>query len=367
MRVLHVTTGLATGGAEAMLTKVVSHGTTLTHHVVSLTAGGENKGRILDAGVPVTELGMFGAKCSPIALRRLVRVIREWRPDVVQGWMYHGDLFATLGLALAGRRGRTVLCWGIRCSNMDFSQYSRQTRMVVWACARLSRVPDAIIANSEAGRRVHRDLGYYDGSLELVPNGFDTDVFKPDAERGAAMRRVLNIAEDARVFALIARVDPMKDHGLFLEALARTPGAVGLVAGKGTDHLPAGERLVRLGARNDVSDLLTAADVLVSSSAYGEGFSNSIAEGMSAGLVPLVTDVGDSAAIVGDSGIVVPPRDLAAMTRAMGDLVAMAPETLRERKAKARERVVDCYTIDRAIEKFEAIYRGTVRGRALAG
>jgi glycosyltransferase involved in cell wall biosynthesis len=112
-----------------------------------------------------------------------------------------------------------------------------------------------------------------------------------------------------------------------------------------------------LGRRSDIPRLLAAADMVISSSAFGEGFSNALAEGMSAGLAPVATDAGDSGLIVGDTGPVVPARDPAALAAAMTALAALDGYTLTKRGAAARARIIEHYRLPLAISRFEELYR----------
>ena len=152
-KVLYVITHLWVGGAEATLTRLVTAEPRIADEitVVALRPRGPHADRLRASGVTVVELNFGSLLGIPAGLYRLARLIARTRPDIVQGWMYHGDLAALIGLALSGRRGSTRLAWAIRGSDIDFSRYSLQLRLAVKACALLSRLPDLITANSAAG------------------------------------------------------------------------------------------------------------------------------------------------------------------------------------------------------------------------
>ena len=158
---------------------------------------------------------------------------------------------------------------------MDTSKYGFALRLTIWACTLLSWLPDAIVANSNAGRRIHRQLGYRARHFPVIPNGVDTDLFKPDDEARKRIRAELGIADETPVLAMIARMDPMKDHATFLAALENLPGVTAILAGKGTESLPHGPNLHCLGLRDDVEQIYAASDIVVLSSAFGEGFPTS--------------------------------------------------------------------------------------------
>lgn len=358
MKVMHVITTLETGGAEAMLASLVlsKRPEAPVTHVVSLVPGGEIFDRLRSAGVPVTELGCTLGRPAVRPILRLARLMKTERPDVIQSWMYHADFTATLALLLSGQRRTTRFFWGVRCSDMDLRRYRWPLRLAVRLNAKLSRVPDGIIANSYAGRAYHDRLGYKPRRFDVIPNGIDLTVFHSDESARAAVRAELGIDAAAPLVALIARVDPMKDHACFLQALSHLPTVQALLVGKGTEGLAPRPGVHRLGVRSDVSKLLAAADLVVSSSAYGEGFPNSVAEGMACGVPAVVTDVGDAARIVGDTGLVVPRKDPVALASAMKTLLGEPVEQKGRRARRARERVEHHYSLAAAVEAFGAIH-----------
>ncbi len=357
---MHVITGLGVGGAETMLANLalVEAAAGQRPVVVSLTPGGPIAARLTAAGIPVFDLGMAQGRPGPGGVLKLRALIRRLRPAVLQSWMYHANLVATAGLAISGRRRRTVHYWGIRCSDMDLNAYGWLFRAVVKAGACFSRRPDAITCNSEAGIAVHEALGYRPRKFILVDNGIDTVRFKPDPAARTAIRREYGIAPEARVIATVARVDPMKDYPNLLAALDRLPSVTAIVMGDGTEGLPDRTGLLRMGRCDRVPAMLAAADVIVSASAYGEGFSNAIAEGMACGLPAVATDVGDARRSVGPAGTGVAPRNPAALAAAIEKLLH-DPGRLAVGRA-ARARIEEEFSLDRAVERFRQLHRNGI-------
>ncbi len=359
LRILHVITGLGLGGAENMLTSLVLHSADagMTPTVVSLTPGGENAARIRAADVPVSDLGMRRGLPDPRAVRTLALAIRAARPHIMQSWMYHADLLALAARATLPRGERPRLVWGVRCSDMDVRRYGPALRLIIAACARLSARPEAVLVNSHAGRAIHEQLGYRPRRFEVVENGIDTDRFRPDPAARTEMRRTLGLAPDGIVLAHVARRDPMKDHESYLAALDRMPHVTGLAIGLGTETLPERPNLRRLGPRTDVPRLLAAADFVVSSSAFGEGFPNVLAEGMATGAPAIATDVGDAARIVGDTGRIVKPRDAGGLAAAIAELTGEDSTARTARRARARARIESVYPLARAAQSYASLYR----------
>ncbi|MGQ0671748.1 MAG: glycosyltransferase [Hyphomicrobium sp.] len=363
-RVLHVISGLGTGGAESFLvalaTRLMTRG--FDQQVVSVTGGGPNGDRLSAAGIEVTSLAVKGPLTALKSYGPLLDAVVRADPDIIQGWMYHGDLFATAMHRLHGRKAR--LAWNIRCSDMRLEDYALQLRVVVKLCARLSKRPDVVLANSRAGAEAHMRAGYRPRRMDILPNGIDTGRFRPDSAARAAVRSSLGVGHGMPIILHVARVDPMKDHLTLLAAVEALDGAVLVLAGKGTEGMSLPPRVLGLGERSDVEKLMAAADIIVSSSAYGEGFSNAIAEGMSAGLIPVATDVGDVRDIIGDVGEIVPVRDPVKLREALARLSRMGAAERGGLGLAARGRIERLFSLDRAVDRFAALYSELSAGSA---
>ena len=357
-RIMQVITGLGRGGAESQLAALLRSGAPGLGRpvVVSLLPGGAYRSSFESAGIPVHDLGMAKGVPSPLALLRLARLIHRYRPRVLHAWMYHAQLLATLALGISGRWRDTRLVWGVRCSNMDFACYGRSLRWVVRSCGWLSSWPDAVLFNSEASIAAHHELGFRPRRSELLDNGIDTERFRPNPSLRSQVRTELGITPTVDLIAHVARVDPMKDHATFLSALGKLDSVGALLIGPGTERLDTPSNVHALGSRDDVERLLAAADLVVSSSAFGEGFSNALAEGMAAGLPAVATDVGDSARIAGSTGRIVPPRDPVALAEAMGALLGESKTARAARGIEARRRIETRFSIERALVAHRAFY-----------
>lgn len=370
MRVLFVVTGLGTGGAEMQLYRLLgglgSSGLhagvfVLGHH----TALADDMRAL---GVPLQCGGLVGARDLPRALVRLTRFAKDFRPDIVQGWMYHGNVAAMLASRLCATGAR--LSWGIRQSLYDLAAEKPMTRRVIRGSAWMSRKPDAIVYNSYTARAQHEANGFCSVRARVIDNGFDVDHFRPDPEARTAVRRMLGLPVESRLVGLVARYHPMKNHRLFLEAaalLARArPDVHFLLVGKAVspenpDLAPglAAPALVGrvhcLGERKDVAWLTAALDLATSSSAWGEAFPNALGEAMSSGIPCVTTDVGDAARIVGESGIVVPVGNPGAMADAWATL--LADEELRVKMGqRARERISRFFSLQAMVRGYQDLW-----------
>ncbi|MCS6854251.1 MAG: glycosyltransferase [Elioraea sp.] len=367
LRVLHVITTLGPGGAEAMLAKLVAATRDVAHHVVSLDDRTHTLPALRAAGAQVSVLGARSPLLFPFHLPRLVSVAAAARADVVQSWLWHADLAATI--ARATLRPPPPLVWSIRCSNMDLGQYAGSTRLVLAALARLSRLPDVVLANSEAGLAWHRARGFRPRRTLVIPNGFDLDLFRPDPAARPRLLALLGWPQETVLVGLIARVDPMKDHATFLSALARTALPVrAVLIGWGTEALPLpselAPRVAAFGQRSDVAALLPGFDILCLSSRFGEGFPNVLGEAMACGVPCVTTDVGDAAQVVGEAGLVVPPGDAAALAGAITALAA-DPHRRQAMGRAGRELAARRFSIQAVADAYRRLWRDLATGRTV--
>ncbi len=381
MKVMHIITALNYGGAEAMLGKLIAQHDAKPglprSTVLSLMPPGRVGDQMTASGVQVETLGLQNIRQLPRAMARLVRLVRRSDPDVIQGWMYHGNIAATVAAKIAQRR--VPLLWNIRHSLGDPGVEKRSSQMVIWLGALLSRDPFATIYNSAAAVRQHGALGYDRGGAVVIPNGFDHEHFRPDApDRALRERLCVNFGVDPEttVVAVVARHHPMKDHGTAIEAVGRAR-AMGhdihlLLAGSGTDALPEAlrkrcaqwlpaDRLTVLGDRCDVADWLPGCDIVVLSSAWGEGFPNILGEAMASGVPCIATDVGDSGLIIDDGGICVPPADPTAMAKAIESLSVMGAAGRRLIGSRGRTRVQTEFSLPVIARRYADLYETAVR------
>lgn len=373
--IVHVITGLQTGGAEMMLYKLlseISKDQNFQSRVVSLMPDGPMGERIRELGVPVTTLDMPRGTLTWNGLRQLYGLLRREQPDVVQTWMYHADL---IGSIVAWMAGVDHIIWNVRSSTLASDRDKRTTIWTAKLCACLSSwLPNRIVTCAREAGRVHAELGYDASKMVVAPNGFDTEQHRPDEQRRAQIRDELNLQDEA-VAGLVARYHPQKDHRTFVRAAARllerVPDAHFVLCG--TDVTWENQELVGwidehdlrnsvslLGRRDDVASVMTAFDVAVLSSATGEAFPNVVGEAMACGVPCVVTDVGDSADIVGDTGIVVPTEAPDKLAEACEQILTLPESERFTLGEKARDRVERKYSLSAVANRYLQIYREEV-------
>jgi glycosyltransferase involved in cell wall biosynthesis len=354
--ILFLIRSLERGGAERQLVMLASglHRQGWRVAVACFYTGGPFQRDLEQAGVQVINLAKRGRWDMIGFLWRLLRTFQKTRPDIVHSYLPVPNI---LSLLVRINRPRSRVVWGVRASNMDFARYDRLSRVTFWLQCRLARYADLSIANSSAGMEYHAVRGFPRGTMRAIQNGIDTSYFRFDPTGRERMRQAWGVPQSAVLVGLVGRVDPMKDHPTFLRAAAAListdqnwwfvcigDGAPEELARLSKQARESGleHRLIWAGACDDMSAAYSALDMAASSS-YGEGFSNVVAEAMACGRPCVVTDVGDSARIVGDLGIVVPPRDAAALSDGLYRLRARMEGDSAGLAQKVRERVIKSF------------------------
>jgi glycosyltransferase involved in cell wall biosynthesis len=376
MKVAHVITGLSMGGAERALTELLPalRARAIEGDVFVLGEDQPLGEQIRAEGAPVHALHARPGLPNPLLVTRLSSALREYRPDLVQTWLYHGDLVG----GLAARRLGVPVVWGIHHTIARRGDLRPATYLVARLNAWLSsRVPERIVCCAQSSRDTHAALGYQQSKMLVIRNGIDADVFRPGPTYRMDVRAELGLLPHTPLIGLCARFDRQKDHETFFRAasiLSRSmPEVHYLLWGQDVDsdsealvQLVAGARLEGqvhlLGLRTDSPRLMAALDLASLSSSYGEASPLVVGEAMACEIPCVVTDVGDSSYIVGDTGRVVPPRQPAALAGAWEGLLRLLPDEREHLGASARQRVVDLFSLERMAEEYAQLYRDIIGG-----
>lgn len=367
---------LSTGGAQMMLLKLLSRidRSIYDPSVFCLTDIDVLSQHFREMDIPVSLINMKPGIPDLGGLVRLTSELRQVAPRLIQTWMYHADLIGGLAACFAGR---VPVIWNIRHSDLNPATDKRSTIMTAKLCARLSRsLPRRIVCCAESARDIHVQLGYSKDKFEVIPNGFDLAAFQPNASAQSQVREELGLRPNDFVVGLAARYHPQKDHRNFIVAAgrfaSRFPQSRFILCGDGVDRqnqelvdwtketgVP--EKFLLLGKRTDMPAVTAAFDIACSASLCGEAFSNTIGEAMACGVPCAVTDVGDSAFIVGATGQVVPPGDPAAMAGAWETFIALGREGREALGERARARIIEKFSLDSVVHRYECLYQQVLR------
>jgi glycosyltransferase involved in cell wall biosynthesis len=371
LKILHIIVCLDVGGAETALKRLIEFEPASIPNtaVVSLTYLGEIGESLHNQGVKVYPLNLSPSGFNILAVMwRLVNFIRQYQPDIVQTWMYHADFLGGLAAYLAGYKN---IIWGIRRTSLSSSNPLR-TVLTMKICAILSHwIPKKIICVAESAKLTHSIAGYDAMRMVVISNGLDFSQFTATEEQKIALRLACHFSENELIIGCVGRFHTDKGQENFIKAAAivvqHYPMVKFLLVGRGCNVNNAElmnwlnnenlqERFVLLGERHDVPVCLAAMNIYCMPSRT-EGFPNGLAEAMAMGLPCVATDVGDTAVLVGDTAIVVPPEDEQALAQELMKLIALSENQRKQMGQRAKERVMREFSIEKTRARFEAIYR----------
>ncbi len=342
-----------------MLADLCARGVWAEHEVLSLTAAAP----FFDMGAArVTSLGLARGQLSLGALRRAARIVRERRPDVVQGWLYHGSLLASLL-----PRGGARVFWAIHNTSLPSGETRLATRLIARGLAAVSHVsPERVVYCARAARALHEAMGYASARGVVIENGVDLGRFGFDATSRTAERARLGVGEGVKLIGMAARFAPQKDVGTLLAAATRLDGAQVALAGAGCDPSNAelaamiaahgmARRVHLLGPLADLRPFLSALDALAISSAFGEALPMSGLEAAANGAPVAATRVGEVEGLVLDDAHLCPPRDPDALAGALRSALAAGRAPSAAHAARAA-RLRGRHSLETMLRAYRALY-----------
>ncbi|MGA9854001.1 MAG: GT4 family glycosyltransferase PelF [Gammaproteobacteria bacterium] len=371
MKILHLISGLKTGGTELFLERLLQamDASEFESAVVSLGQIGPVGERLRKRGISVDALRAGFSPAGIVALFKIGKLARRCEPDLIQGWMYHGNLGASLARRVAGRRCPVV--WNVRHCLDGWRYETIGLRGLIRLGGRMSGSANKIIFNSTAAARQHERLGFPASKALVIPNGIDCGVYKPEQRARDSLRSRLGFSADSLVVGIVGRYHPVKDHETFLRAarlvISKVPRARFILVGRDItsdnptlagliDTLGLKRQVVLLGEREDVPTIMNAMDIYVCSS-WAESFPNVVAEAMACGIPCVVTDVGASAELVDDTGRIAPSGSPDALAAAVLDLLSIDSNQRAHLGASARQRILQFYNHDDIVKQYADLYR----------
>lgn len=337
--------------------------------VLHFYGGGALLKDMIDRGIPTISLEKQERWDVLGFLGRLFGHLKRIQPDVLHGYLGESNIVT---MFLKPLFPSTRIIWGIRGSNTPSDRYGWLGSILSQLERLLSSFTDLIVVNSHTGKADYVNQGFASDKMVVISNGIDTERFGPDSEAGAKVRSEWGISENTILIGLVGRLSPMKDHHTFLKAatlLSKEREDVRFVCvGVGeenyakelyqlTDDLGIAEKIIWAGGRSDMPAVFNALNIACSSSSDGEGFPNVVGEAMACGVPCVVTDVGDSAWIVGDKGVVVPPKNPEALKTAIKELIDKTNLNDNNR-LEIRQLIVEQFSVRQLVLKTKAAVLG---------
>ncbi len=356
------------GGAETMLYKLLKYVNNEKYDVsiISMMDEGVYGEKIRDLGFKVICLNM---KQGIPTINSFIKARKHTKnTDIIQTWMYHADLFGYLLFKFSSAK---KLIWGIRRSNLDPNLNKKSTIAIAKINSKLSKKVDAIVSCSIKAKEVHSEFGYYDRNMIVIPNGFELTEFSKDLQGKLKLSMIVGRGEDIPYILHVGRWNNLKDHKNLLSALYKLKNKGikfhAVLVGPNIDEenkdlanllndFSLNNNVSLLGRRNDITTLMSGADIFVSSS-IDEGFPNVIGEAMACETPCVATDAGDSAYIVGNTGKIVPTRNSTALATSILEMLDLPKFERNKLGLLARQRVNDQFDIHKVTSQFEELYK----------
>ena len=292
------------------------------------------------------------------SLKNLKKILENQKPDIIQGWMYHGNIAAMIGAFMLKKK--TKLSWNIRLSLEAFSQMKFNTRLAIKLGAIFSKKPDAIIYNSLRSLSQHHKIGFSMNNDFYIPNGFDINKWHPSNKMKSRIRILLKISKKTKVIGYVGRGEDQKDLPNLFKAFdivkKKNLDIILVAVGKNLKKYAIDtDRIIFLGLRSDVQNLMKSFDIFCLSS-KAEGFPNVIGEAMLSGLPCITTDVGDAKEIVGNTGWVIPANNPLLLANCIDKVIKIKPEKLKKYSKYARQKIISKYDINHIKNEYISLY-----------
>jgi len=363
--IIHVITGLKRSGAENVLLRLAKNLDSFTHIVVSLTAqtADDLTSEFRQAGIETFHLNMQPTRfITFLKCIRLLSIIKQHKPDIMQTWMYHADVIG----GLIGRIARIkTIIWNIRNGSLPKEKHNPFiVRIASWLS---NLVPTAIISCSQDAIDFHSCLGYRCAKFAYIPNGIDCEMFHIDRDAGKRFKEFNCMPSTTRCVGLVARWHEQKDIPTFLKAcslVAHENNNVRFVMiGNNLDpqnqalakeiqsFAGLSKKMLLLGGQRDIPALMNGLDVLCMTSSFGEGFPNVLGEAMACGINCVATDVGDAAEIVNNMGYVAPIGDAKEIAKGILELLKNP-----KNDDQLRQHILRNYSLQKMTADYGAFY-----------
>ncbi len=361
------------GGAETVMVDLMNvlKKNNIDLHVISLLGKGNVYNDIANLGIKVSAINKKKSIFFVFSFIKLLLLLIRTKPDVVHTWMYHSDLFGGLAAKIAGVK---KIIWSIHNTNLDKDKTKLSTRITVRICVILAYwIPTGVIFCSIKSAKYHALIGYPKEKITIIHNGFNTSKYHPTKEFRSKLLNELDITnKDVFLIGHIGRFNPIKNHAGFINAASiinkSFPEVHFILAGDGVDsqnkslnliidNLGVSKVVHMIGYRSDTLEIISSLDLLVSSS-FGEAFPLVVGEAMSCEVPCVVTNVGDSAYLVNDTGEIVYNNSAYDIANGVKKILKMKEEDYRKMCICARYRIIDNFKIETIAKQYMEVYKG---------
>lgn len=361
MKIAMVITGLGMGGAERQVCDLADQFIRLGHHILIISMTGEISNRPHSTAADIISLQMRKTPFSVFkAYWQAIRLLNQYKPDVVHSHMVHANIFARL-LRLVVSFPKLI------CSAHSVNEggiwrilaYRLTDRLCDFSTNVSQKAVEAFIQQGAVAA----------GRIQVMYNGIDTKRFYFNASVRNKLRYQLGIKDNTPLLLSVGRLTAAKDYKNLLIAFTMLSSKFSnthlAIIGEGEEKAclttmaaaqGLSERVHFLGRHYDVENWMSAADIFVSSSAW-EGFGLVVAEAMATERVVVATDCGGVKEVVGTAGLLVPSQDSQQLSTAIEQALMLSPLEREMMTKEARTRVINHYSIDAICLRWLTLYQ----------
>lgn len=366
MKILHIINSLDLGGAEKNLYTICKNDDQNEHLVVSLKNFGYFGKKLEGIKVKVFQINLDK---NFLNFFKIIVILIETKPNLIQTWMYISDLVGSLVSIITFRYN---LVWGVRHTNLNPKIEKKRTLIILKILSKISYfIPKKIIFCALKSLDVHLRAGYDKKKLIHIHNGIDLKKFFPKKENKKKIFEELNLDKKEILIGTVGRFNSYKDFNTLFDAIGilKSNGIKFkfILAGKGNvienvnlkkmiDKNKLADVVYLLGVRNDIPDIMNALDIYIQSS-VDEASPNVVMEAMACGTPCVVTDVGDSAHIVGNTGWIISPQNSILMAKTIQNcLKKLGEKDWNEICDAAHLRIKDNFSLESTINSYRKIW-----------
>ena len=370
-KIVHIISGLQVGGAERSLFNICnsSLNDNFKQYVICLGNKGYYSQKIEEIGLEIYHIN-FNSWHFVKSLIRFITVLKKISPNIIQGWMNHGN-FASI-LALFILNFKPIIYWNIRQSFYKNKNDLFYTKFLFLFNIFFSRIPKKIIINSNISKIQLQNFGFHIDSFKFIPNGFDSNYWVRDLSFRKLKRENLGIENLDFLIGYVGRYHPMKNIILLLKAFEiisiNFPNSKLVIIGHKEndfnkfeklifDRIP-NNQIILLNQKNNINKYYSIFDLFTLCS-VSEGFPNVLGEAMSCELCCISTNVGEASALLQEVGFIIPVDDLDALVREITNCIENL-EITKNMGGGARNKIIKSYSLQNTVNQYFNLYNGKV-------
>ena len=369
MKILHIINSMGNGGAESVLYRLVVNDKNNKHAIISLLNDNFYKEKLLKKNIKHYFIGNKFNIFWFIKLLKLPILIIYNKPDLVQTWMYHSNLiggfFAYLTLT-------KKIYWNIRHSNFG-KRIDIKYKILLFLSAKLSKlIPNKIIFCSETSMQYHNNMGFHNSKSLLICNGFQDISKKIDIKYKKHFVKKYKIDSQSIILGNVGRWNKQKDHNNLFSALSlmiknnKDIDFKLVLIGNNISYnniellklinlYKLNKKIIIMNPTDNIQNIYSIIDISISSSSFGEGFSNFISESMICEVPCVATNVGDTKIIVNRFGWIVPPNQPKKLYNSIYEAIESKKENKqwKDKQIRAKKHVLSNFSLEKMLNNYQ--------------